>query len=105
MVPEVCSAIVKAYKDEVFIVPMAPDELRSISQEFEEKWNLLHAVGALDNLICKRRINRGSGFFLIVRCKAWTFSSLLNLSVLCSAGSLCSALSWLHYTDRVFRLK
>jgi len=48
VIPEVCQAIVKEYKDEIIICPKSPEEWTSIGKVFRDRWNVPHAMGALD---------------------------------------------------------
>ena len=47
-IPEVCKAIVEEFKDEVIACPTTQHEWRQISEEFQRRWNVPHACGAID---------------------------------------------------------
>ena len=71
-VREVCQSIIDEFKDECIQCPTTEEGWRAISAEFERRWNVPHACGALDgkHIACRRPRNSGSvcfnykGFFL-----------------------------------------
>ena len=65
-VPEVCQEIVDEYKGDVISCPTTQCEWRAIAEEFQRKWNVPHACGALD------------GKHIAIRCPAKTGSLFHN---------------------------
>ena len=73
-IPEVCDALRDELADEVMIFPKTSAEWKEISAHFERRWNVPHAIGALDgkHIRIKKPINSGSlyynykGYFSVV---------------------------------------
>ncbi|XP_041366825.1 protein ALP1-like [Gigantopelta aegis] len=64
-VPEVCEAIISAYKEAVMPDNIPEEDWLRISAEFEKVWNLPHACGALDgkHIRIKKPADSGSLFY------------------------------------------
>ena len=48
LVQEVCQAIIQELKDEVMPLPRTQEDWKVIAQQFQDRWNVPHAMGALD---------------------------------------------------------
>ena len=48
VLPKVCEAIVEEYKDGVLQCPANPEEWNKVEEVFRKKWNISHAVGAIN---------------------------------------------------------
>ena len=47
-VPQVCKAILKDFQQEYLVCPTDPEDWTKIEERFRNRWNVPHAVGALD---------------------------------------------------------
>ena len=58
-VSEVCNAIIRAYQDHVMTCPTSPEDWLEVGSVFCRRWNVPHALGALDGkhipIRCPRR--------------------------------------------------
>jgi hypothetical protein len=65
IVPEVCKALYYTLKDECLCVPSSREQWLKIANEFQEKWQFPHCVGAIDGKHINIRAppNTGSEYF------------------------------------------
>ena len=78
-VPDVCDAIIRAYRDEVRTCPTSPEDWLEVESVFRWRWNIPHALSALDGKnIPNRCPQRGGslyhnykGFHSIVLLGGW----------------------------------
>ena len=67
VVREVCEAIIHEYRDEMLAPPQTAAEWREITDNWLNRWNFPHVVGAIDgkHIACKAPANRptGSNYF------------------------------------------
>ena len=47
-VPQVCKTILKEFQQEYLVCPTDPEDWKKIEERFRNRWNVPHAVGALD---------------------------------------------------------
>ena len=59
--PEVCDAIIRAYRDQVMQCPTLPEDWLLVESVFRQRWNFPHALGALDGRCIPIRCPQGGG--------------------------------------------
>ena len=60
-VPEVCDAIIRAYRDEVMTCATSPEDWLEVESVFRQRWNIPHAMDALDGKHIPIRCPRQGG--------------------------------------------
>ena len=65
IVREVCEAIVHVYREEILAPPETPEQWQQITDDWLNRWNFPHVVGAIDgkHIACKAPPNSGSEFY------------------------------------------
>ena len=48
IIPEVCEAIIAEFMDECIVCPSTPEEWLKVEKQFRLRWNMPHALGAID---------------------------------------------------------
>ena len=64
-IPQVSKAILKEFQQEYLVCPTDPEDWKKIEERFRNRWNVLHAVGAVDgkHIAIKKPKKSGSEFF------------------------------------------
>ena len=62
-VPQVCKVILKEFQREYPICPTDPEDWKKIEERFRNRWNVLHAVSALDGKHIAIKKQKKSGTF------------------------------------------
>jgi hypothetical protein len=65
VVREVCEAIIMEYSDEMLSPPQTVAQWRQITENWYNRWNFPHVIGAIDgkHIACKAPANTGSDYF------------------------------------------
>ena len=61
VVRDVCEAIFQEYSEEVLSCPTTPEEWRPLAEEFKNRWQFPHVVGAIDGKHVAIRCPKNAG--------------------------------------------
>ena len=61
LIRDVCEAIIAEYAEELVRCPVTPDEWRRVADQFGTRWQLSHALGAIDGKHIAIRCPRQGG--------------------------------------------